>query len=54
MLIAAVIGAWVGGMLIGAAIAYDKGYLAGKAWGLQLGAEQREGEDIMARIRGLM
>lgn len=54
MLIASVIMAWAAGMLIGAAIAWDRAYLKGKAWGYQLGCEKREGDDIMARIRSLL
>lgn len=58
MLIGIAILAAAVGMLIGVAMthdkgaAYDEGFLAGKTWGLQLGAERPD--EIEARIRSLM
>lgn len=56
MIIASVIIAWVAGMLVGFAIAWDKAFLAGKSWGFQLGFTARHcnGEDFEDRLRSLM
>lgn len=54
MIWAGIVMAFAAGMLVGAAVAWDKAFIKGKAWGYQLGAEKREGDDIMARIRSLL
>jgi hypothetical protein len=56
MLIAAVMTAFAAGMLLGAAIAWDKAFLKGKAWGFELGFTARHcnGDDFEDRIRSQM
>jgi hypothetical protein len=54
MIFAAIVIAWIAGILIGAAISYDQGFNAGKSWGYQLGSERRGDQDMITRIRSMM
>ncbi len=54
MLIASAITAFIAGLLIGAAAAWDKAFIKGKSWGYQLGCERRDDLDALDRIRRLM
>lgn len=54
MLIVSITMAFIAGLLIGAVAAYDKGFLAGRKWGYQLGSERADDLVRIDRIRSLI
>ncbi|MET4187660.1 uncharacterized membrane protein (UPF0136 family) [Bradyrhizobium sp. JR1.7] len=54
MLILCVTIAFVAGLLLGATLAWDKAFEAGKSWGLQVAIPPLNDQTVIDRVRAVM